>query len=72
MQLLALGLGGRVESAEVGEFGRSQLTVTETSADGMVRVSVDAQGVPTAGFGRIDATTVTAQRNGQMVARFRW
>lgn len=25
----------------------SQLTVTETSADGMVRVSVDAQGVPT-------------------------
>ena len=27
MQLLALELGGRVESAEVGEFGRSQLTV---------------------------------------------
>lgn len=25
----------------------SQLAVTETSADGMVRVSVDAQGVPT-------------------------
>ena len=25
----------------------SRLTVTETSADGMVRVSVDAQGVPT-------------------------
>ncbi len=25
----------------------SQLTVTETSADGMVRVSVDAQGMPT-------------------------
>ncbi len=25
----------------------SQLTVTETSADGMVRVSVDAQGIPT-------------------------
>ncbi|MGA9312843.1 MAG: YbaB/EbfC family nucleoid-associated protein, partial [Pseudonocardiaceae bacterium] len=25
----------------------SQLVVTETSADGMVRVSVDAQGVPT-------------------------
>jgi len=30
MQLLALGLGGRVEGAEVGEFGRSQLSVTET------------------------------------------
>ncbi len=27
MQLLALELGGRVEGAEVGEFGRSQLTV---------------------------------------------
>jgi GMP synthase (glutamine-hydrolysing) len=29
MQLLALNLGGKVESAEVGEFGRSQLTVQE-------------------------------------------
>jgi GMP synthase (glutamine-hydrolysing) len=29
MQLLARGLGGRVERAEVGEFGRSQLTVRE-------------------------------------------
>jgi GMP synthase (glutamine-hydrolysing) len=29
MQLLALNLGGRVEGAEVGEFGRSQLTVRE-------------------------------------------
>ncbi|MGZ4269235.1 MAG: glutamine-hydrolyzing GMP synthase [Solirubrobacteraceae bacterium] len=29
MQLIALNLGGRVEGAEVGEFGRSQLTVTE-------------------------------------------
>jgi GMP synthase (glutamine-hydrolysing) len=28
MQLLALALGGRVEGAEVGEFGRSQLSVT--------------------------------------------
>jgi GMP synthase (glutamine-hydrolysing) len=30
MQLLALGLGGRVEGAEQGEFGRSDLTVTQT------------------------------------------
>jgi len=30
MQLLALHLGGRVEGAEVGEFGRSQLTVRES------------------------------------------
>ncbi len=30
MQLLALGLGGTVQGAEVGEFGRSQLTVGET------------------------------------------
>ncbi len=30
MQLLALELGGRVEGAEVGEFGRSQLRVGET------------------------------------------
>jgi GMP synthase (glutamine-hydrolysing) len=29
MQLIALALGGRVEGAEVGEFGRSQLTVTQ-------------------------------------------
>jgi GMP synthase (glutamine-hydrolysing) len=29
MQLLALGLGGRVEGAEKGEFGRSDLTVTD-------------------------------------------
>jgi GMP synthase (glutamine-hydrolysing) len=29
MQLIALALGGRVEGAEVGEFGRSQLTVRE-------------------------------------------
>src|SRR3954454_4677376 len=29
MQLLALSLGGRVEGAEVGEFGRSQLGVRE-------------------------------------------
>jgi GMP synthase (glutamine-hydrolysing) len=30
MQLIARELGGRVEGAEVGEFGRSQLTVRET------------------------------------------
>jgi GMP synthase (glutamine-hydrolysing) len=30
MQLLALKLGGKVEGAEVGEFGRSQLTVRES------------------------------------------
>jgi len=29
MQLLALSLGGRVEGAEIGEFGRSDLTVRE-------------------------------------------
>jgi GMP synthase (glutamine-hydrolysing) len=29
MQLLALALGGRIEGAEVGEFGRSQLTVSD-------------------------------------------
>jgi GMP synthase (glutamine-hydrolysing) len=29
MQLVARGLGGRVEAAEVGEFGRSQLSVRE-------------------------------------------
>jgi GMP synthase (glutamine-hydrolysing) len=30
MQLVALSLGGRVEGAEVGEFGRSRLTVRES------------------------------------------
>ncbi len=29
MQLLAVSLGGKVEGAEVGEFGRSELTITE-------------------------------------------
>jgi GMP synthase (glutamine-hydrolysing) len=29
MQLIALGLGARVEGAEIGEFGRSELTVRE-------------------------------------------
>src|SRR3954463_4879109 len=29
MQAMVLNLGGRVESAEIGEFGRSQLTVHE-------------------------------------------
>ena len=32
MQLLALALGGRIEGAEVGEFGRSQLTVSRQAA----------------------------------------
>jgi hypothetical protein len=32
----------------------------------------NAQGVPTAGYGRIDATTVSGQRNGQIVARLQW
>ena len=32
----------------------------------------NAQGVPTAGYGRIDATTATGQRNGQFVSRLRW
>jgi len=30
MQLLALALGGQIEAAEVGEFGRSQLTVSDS------------------------------------------
>jgi GMP synthase (glutamine-hydrolysing) len=30
MQLIALGLGGKVQGAEVGEFGRSQLTVRKS------------------------------------------
>jgi GMP synthase (glutamine-hydrolysing) len=29
MQLIALALGGKVQGAEIGEFGRSQLTVTD-------------------------------------------
>src|SRR6201996_5424342 len=30
MQLLALALGGRIEGAEVGEFGRSELTIAQS------------------------------------------
>jgi GMP synthase (glutamine-hydrolysing) len=40
MQLLALKLGGRVEGAEVGEFGRSQLTV---SAPGTLLAGLPAE-----------------------------
>jgi hypothetical protein len=32
----------------------------------------NAGGVPTSGFGRIDASTVSGQRNGQIVARVEW
>ncbi len=32
MQLLAVSLGGKVEGAEVGEFGRSELKVREHGA----------------------------------------
>ena len=32
----------------------------------------NAAGVPTSGFGRIDASTVSGQRNGQIVARLEW
>jgi hypothetical protein len=32
----------------------------------------NAAGVPTSGFGRIDASTVSGQRNGQIVARVEW
>ena len=45
MQLLALKLGGKVEGAEVGEFGRSQLTVREQR---------DAAGRPAAGAVLLD------------------
>lgn len=34
--------------------------------------TINAAGVPTAGFGRIDATNVSGQRNGQIVARVDW
>jgi hypothetical protein len=32
----------------------------------------NAAGIPTSGFGRIDASTVSGQRNGQIVARVEW
>jgi hypothetical protein len=32
----------------------------------------EALGVPTSGFGRIDASSVSGQRNGQGVARVEW
>ncbi|MGH3599601.1 MAG: YbaB/EbfC family nucleoid-associated protein [Pseudonocardiaceae bacterium] len=37
----------KAETYRILQREMSQLAVTETSADGMVRVSVDAQGVPT-------------------------
>ncbi len=40
MQLLAVALGGRVEAAEIGEFGRSQLTV---SASGRLLAGTPAE-----------------------------
>ncbi|MEO8593904.1 MAG: TonB-dependent receptor [Candidatus Solibacter sp.] len=40
-----------------------------TSGNPLQTQTRNAQGVPTAGFGRIDATNATGQRNGQIIAR---
>jgi GMP synthase (glutamine-hydrolysing) len=67
MQLLARELGGRVEGAEVGEFGRSQLTVTETGRllDGTPREQTcwmshrDTVFAPPAGFKALASSTAS-------------
>jgi GMP synthase (glutamine-hydrolysing) len=67
MQLLARELGGRVEGAEVGEFGRSQLTVTETGRllDGTPREQTcwmshrDTVFAPPAGFRALASSTAS-------------
>ena len=43
-----------------------------SAANPLQTPAYNPQGVPTAGFGRIDATTVSGQRNGQIVARVSW
>ena len=44
MQAMALELGGHVEGARVGEFGRTRLTVTEPGVRQRVCIGVTAQG----------------------------
>ena len=48
MQLMARELGGRVEGAEVGEFGRSQLTVPSPAGCWRARPASRPAGCPTA------------------------
>jgi len=43
---------------------------TPSSGNPLQTPATNNQGVPTAGFGRIDSSSVTGQRNGQIVARF--
>jgi hypothetical protein len=43
-----------------------------TSANPFATRTVNSAGVPTAGFGRINATTAAGQRSGQLVVRFQF
>ena len=53
-------------------FNRTYLN-NPNSANALETQRVNAQGVPAAGFGRIDAGSVfSSPRNGQLVARFQW
>jgi hypothetical protein len=45
---------------------------TPSSGNPLQTPTRNSAGVPTAGFGRIDASTVSGQRNGQIVARVEW
>jgi hypothetical protein len=52
-------------------FNRTQMP-NPNGTNPLQTPAYNAQGVPTAGFGRIDATTASGQRNGQLVGRIRW
>jgi hypothetical protein len=45
---------------------------TPSSGNPLQTPTRNSAGVPTAGFGRIDASAVSGQRNGQIVARVEW
>jgi hypothetical protein len=45
---------------------------TPSSGNPLQTPVYNAAGVPTAGFGRIDASSVSGQRNGQIIARVEW
>lgn len=50
-------------------FNRLNL-MPPTSTNSLATQTGNSAGVPTAGFGFVNANAVTGQRNGQLVARF--
>jgi hypothetical protein len=65
------GMSLQVRAEFFNVFNRINMPAP-TATNPQATQTVNSLGVPTAGFGRIDATTATAPRNGQLVARFQF